>query len=236
MTHHPRPAALRRFERADRSGAGDARLGRHLAECLRCQDAVRRIRAIRTGAAELHDPPPPEDAWAAIEARLDTGDAVLLPDAGAPSGSRSFGLRQVAVLAVLMTGGAVAALAGPPVVSWAGRLLEKPTSPAASVPEAGVATTPESGEVLVRLLGNTAEVTVRMRPSTTDLLEVKGRGAAAGAEFVIAGETIEVVGATGGELLVLVPEGVTARLATERSLVVLTDSTEVIVPAAGEHP
>lgn len=235
MKSHPRHAALREFESADRAGAVDARLNRHLAECRRCQHAVRRIRSIRTGAAELLGPPSPADSWAAIEARLDRGDAVLLPDAGTPPGNRSFGARHVAALFLLTGAGAVAALTAPAAATWAVGLFEDP-SPAAPVPEAGIATTPHSPDVLVTLIGNTSDVIVRTRPSRTPLLEVKGRGAAAEAEFVIAGETIEVVGASGGEILLLVPEGITARLATGRSVVVLTDSADIVVPAAGERP
>lgn len=234
MKRHPTHAALRHFESADGTEAVDGRLNRHLAECRHCQDAIRRIRSIRTGAAELLAPAPP-DSWAAIEARLDAGDAVLLPDAGAPSGTRSLGARHVASLFLLTTAGAVAALTGPPVARWTARLFEEPTAVVA-VPEAGVATSPHSSEVLVKLTENTSEVIVRVRPSTTTLLEVKGRGAAAGAEFVVAGETIEIVGAAGGEILLLVPEGVTARLAIARSVVVLTDSADIVVPAPGERP
>lgn len=232
---HPTHAALRRFERAERAGPVDGRLNRHLAECRRCQDAVRRIRSIRTGAAELLAPPPPARGWSAIEARLDTGDAVLLPDAGVPSANRSLGARHVAALLLLTTAGAVAALAGPSVAGWATRLLDEPPA-AATVPEAGVATTPQSPTVVVRLMANTSDLTVRTRPSGTTLLEVKGTGPAAEAEFVIAGETIEIVGAAGGEILVLVPAGVTARLATERAVVVLPDSGDIVVPAAGARP
>lgn len=235
MKRHPTHAALRRFEDGDRIGSVDGRLNRHLAKCGRCQGAVRRIRSIRTGAAELLTPPPPTGGWSAIEARLDTGDAVLLPDPGVPAASRSLGARHVAALLLLTTAGAVAALAGPSVAGWATRLLDGPP-PAATVPEAGVATTPQTSTVVVRLMANTSDLTVRTRPSGTTLLEVKGTGPAAEAEFVIAGEAIEVVGAAGGEILVLVPDGVTARLATARAVVVLPDSGEIVVPAAGARP
>lgn len=235
MKRHPSHAALRDFESADRSGAVDARLTLHLAECLRCQDAVRRIRSIRKGAAELFDPPPPADGWAALQTRLDTGDAVLLPDGGAWVGSRSLGFRHVAAILILLSAGAVAALAGPPVLDWAAELFEREPL-AESIPEAGIATMPQGSEVLVKLIGNTSEIEVRVRPSMSQLLEVTGRGAAAGAEFVLAGEAIEIVGAGGGEILLRVPEGITARLITAGSTVVLADSADLVVPPARKRP
>lgn len=235
MKRHPSRAALRQFESADRTRSVDGRVSRHLAACYRCQEAVRRIRSVRSGAAELFDPPPPADRWAAIRAQLDAGDAVLLPVAGAPPMSRSPGIRRVAALFLLLSAGAVAAMAGPAILEWAVAVVDG-TPPADTAAEAGIAATPQGSEVLVKLVGNMSAVSVRVRPSKSGLLEVTGRGAAAGAEFVLAGETVEIVGAEGGEVLLLVPEGITARLTTARSTVVLADSADVVVPPAGMRP
>lgn len=235
MKRHPSHAALRDFESVDRTGSVDAHLPRHLAECPQCQEAIRRIRSVRKGAAELFDPPPPADGWAAIRARLDEGDAVLLPDGGVSPRSRSLGVRHVAAMLLLVWAGAVAALAGPPVLDWAAALFEDPP-PAEAIPEAGIATIPQGSEVLVKLIGNTSEVEVRVRPSMSPLLEVTGSGAAAGAEFVLAGEVVEIFGAEGGEILLRVPEGITARLVTARSTVVLADSADVVVRPTKGRP
>lgn len=249
MTRHPSFAALRRFESADVGGgevgaAGDAGLSRHLAGCRRCQDTVRRIRAIRTGAAELLDPPVPEDGWTAIAERLDAGEAILLPDAGVPSSGRWFRARHLAGLALILTASAAAAVAAPPIVTWAAGLFEPPPvtepspvsepSPVAEAPpETGVAAMPQSGRLLVKLTGNTSDVTVRVRRAPSPLLEVRGSGAATAAQFVLTGETVEVAGATGGTILILVPDGVTARLDTGSRVVALDDSVDIVVPAIG---
>lgn len=233
LTRHPSLSALRRFESADLTGGGDARLNRHLAECRRCQNEIRRIRAIRTDAAELLGPPVPDDSWTAIQERLEAGEAVVLPDAGVRSSGRWFRVRSIAGLLLLVGAGAAAALAGPPIAAWATRLFEPPAA-AEAPPEAGLATIPQSREVLVKLTANTSEVTIRVRRGTSPLLEVRGRGAAASAEFVLTGDTIEVFAANGGEILLFIPEGITARLATESSVLVLGDSADVIVPVIGE--
>lgn len=245
MTRHPSFAALRRFESANLSGDGDARLNHHLAGCRRCQDAVRRIRAIRAGAAELLDPPVPEDGWTAIEERLDAGEAVLLPAAGVSYNGRQFRARHLAGLAVILSASAAAALAAPPIATWAAGLFEPPPvtepSPVAeplpvtdAPPETGVAAMPQSGRLLVKLTANASDVTVQVRRASSPLLEVRGRGAATAAQFVLTGETVEVVGATGGTILILVPDGVTARLATGSRVLVLDDSVDIVVPAIGE--
>lgn len=234
MNRHPRFAALRRFERAEPSGEEDARVNDHLAECRRCQNVVRRVRAIRTGAAELLDPPAPEDSWAVIQERLDAGEAVLLPGAGARSSGPWLRARHLAGLALILGASAATAFVGPPIATWAASLFDPPPV-ADAPPEAGFATLPQSGQVLVKLTANTADVTVRVRRAPSPLLEVRGRGAAAEAGFVITGETIEVVGATGGEILLLIPEGISARLTTGSSVLLLDDSVDILVPAIDEQ-
>lgn len=117
LSLHPSPIELEAFAAADSPRAA-RRIANHLAGCLRCQDELRALRALRVAAHQLPAPLMSVGLFDAVSRRIAEGELVLLPSGGESVASRR---RMPLMKAVAMVTTVVVGLL---VIAHRGRTLE----------------------------------------------------------------------------------------------------------------
>lgn len=193
IAQHPSFPQLRAFARGE--SVSHPRFAGHLQECADCRRTVASVRETIAVAREEFSPRAPEHALDRILARHAKGDKVLLPTAGSRAGNPGAGRAArvaIATGALLTIAGLAAALPGSPIRAWIARLHDVP--PAENAPHAtapapaagaisGVALVVVPGEMWVVIDSTPASVRIRVRVTDGAMVEVRGTGAAATAEF-----------------------------------------------------
>jgi hypothetical protein len=215
ITLHLKRRTLLAFDAHEMGTRGRRRSQNHLAGCPRCRAHLTRLRGLRSLAGEVTAPDAPH-VLGRIEARLRSGEIVLLPVPDVPAaswGTRPGTRRSVVAAAVALTvlaGSVAAAVAVSPLGEWV--RTHVPAIGGARAPErvepmAGVAVPVGPAGVVIDLRGASGDVRVRMSIGGSDLLDIVGVGAAATAEYRSAEGRVTVTGLSGGELRVVVPAG-----------------------------
>src|SRR5690606_1308403 len=109
LSRHPSFGRLRAFALGEADEANRRRVARHLERCVRCREAISRVREVVAAARELETPP--AGALERIAERRRRGERAVLPVAAAGGIRRARRLRRVAMIAVLIAGGLTYALA-----------------------------------------------------------------------------------------------------------------------------
>lgn len=221
MILHPRFERLARF--AARDGAADdrGRTAAHISACPRCRATVTWVRNARTVLCAADGPTAPPSAWARIQARIEAGDVVLLPDANVPRrdarrpGRRS---RRIAIAASLvLVAGATAAVTSGPARQWLERSIAAIAAPARGGAESDdVAATDvarrttvivpaANGGVTVDINESHPALEVRIRTTDAPELEVEASGSAAAARFHSGTGRLTINEAGAGVLVVRLP-------------------------------
>ena len=167
------------------------------------------MQGVQNAARELTELRAPDDAWERISARLDAGDVVLLPDTAASDGR----WRPAAAAALLLLCAGVAAAVVPQtgLRAWIESRLGGSSSANSAAPPASVA----SAELMVPLAGGRVQVDItdasaplrlRVRTGTADDLGVVAAGDAASARFVAGVGRLTIAGASGGEIILTLPQ------------------------------
>lgn len=198
-----------------RSAAVRPEAAEHVSTCAECSQTVAWAAEVRAVAAETTALTAPAGAWPVIEARLDAGERVLLPAADARSWTRA-----AAVAAGLVLCASVAAALVPQtgVRAWIERQIGITAPVEMSVPvegpsaSTGLALPLSDGVMHVELSAPAAPLVLRLRMSDGSDLEVHARGGAAAAQFLAGTDRLEITGAAGGEITLLLPRS--ARLIT----------------------
>ncbi|MES2179151.1 MAG: hypothetical protein V4550_14920 [Gemmatimonadota bacterium] len=100
---HPRFDAIESFASGDASEIDRATVSRHLQNCLRCQDRLRDMRALRAAALDVHIPPMSPDLRERVLGRARSGRTGIIPvatESARPSPRR---LQHIAVTLVAAT-------------------------------------------------------------------------------------------------------------------------------------
>jgi hypothetical protein len=213
MKIHPTFERLQQFATADYPPSADSA---HLEDCSDCRHTVQWFRATRSAAAALSERPAPAGSWERTAARVRAGESVLLPTELVTE-RRSVGSRalwRAALGLLLLAGAAAAAIQGPALWRWAEQLFSRekpsPVTPAPVAPqparEAVLLVEPHEGRVVLVLEQPRAGVRIHVRLSDVDAVEVRGRGAAADAQFRSGAGRLTIVQAAGGELDVTIPQ------------------------------
>jgi anti-sigma factor RsiW len=229
---HAAEGTLQALIDGELSRAGRAEVERHLDGCAACRAEADRLRAasaeLTAALALLDRPADVERAYRSV-ARLRWRRWVGV-DAGQV-------LRRAAVLVVGVATVASATVPGLPLHDWLQGLWEErapagsssgggaaapgsvPAVPGGGVSEegadadaAGVSVLPELGRMRVVLTAPAPELRIRVRLSDDAYSDVRATGAAAGARFRTGPGRVEVLGAAGGEVEVVLPRS--ARSAT----------------------
>ncbi|MBX3145990.1 MAG: hypothetical protein KF785_04420 [Gemmatimonadales bacterium] len=208
------------------------RVRRHLEGCQQCRDELLHVRKLRMVVTEVTACELPMAGFAAIRARRDAGERVILPVEPFPRPARSWRLRPILLAGSVLL---VAALAAQ-VVLREGRSADggepSPSAVQREPPPVGVAVVPASGLAEVRL---TAGGPFRLDVSITDGVElaVRGRGAAAQARFRVAGDGVSVTDLAGGVVEVGVPKGMVGRISLGGVTVIVSDGARLRAEATG---
>jgi hypothetical protein len=213
MKIHPSFERLQRFATAESPPSADSK---HLADCSDCRHTVQWLRDTRGAAAALSERPAPAESWERIAARVSAGESVLLPTELVTQ-HRSVGARalwRAALGLLLLAGAAAAAFQGSALRRWAERLFSREapapieTAPVAPQParEAVLLVEPNEGRVVLVLEQPRAGLRIHVRLSEVGAVEVRGRGAAADAQFRSGAGRLTIVEAAGGELDVTIPQ------------------------------
>ena len=172
--------------------------------------------AVRAAAADATSLSATPALWLAISARLDRGDVVVLPLGASHTGGR---MRAAAVAAglVLFAGVAAALVPQTGVRSWIERQLGIAAESEVVVPAdiesvTQLALAPVNGALHVEVIGAAAPLRLRVRLADDAELDVRATGAASAAQFLAGSGTLEIAGATGGEIVLSLPRR--ARLIT----------------------
>jgi hypothetical protein len=205
-----------------RSGTAHAGAAAHLAGCAECTDTVAWASGVRAAAAVATSFEAPAGAWSQIESRLDLGERLILPR---PDATRSRRVRAAAIAAglVLLASAGAALVPQTGVRAWIERHLldmtpartESPVvvpSPDASPSSAGLALQLVDGALHIDFTSAVAPLVVRVRVTDAADVEVSATGSAAGAQFLAGSGRLEIAGAAGGEITLLLPRS--ARLIT----------------------
>lgn len=187
----------------------------HASTCEECSQTVAWAMAVRSAAAEATALAAPAGAWPAIEARLDAGERMLLPGREAGGWTRA-----AAVAAGLVLCASVAAALVPQtgVRAWIERQIGiaapvETSAPVEGAPAStGLALPLRDGVMHVELSTPAAPLVLRLRMSDGSDLEVHATGGAAAAQFLAGTDRLEITGAAGGEITLLLPRS--ARLIT----------------------
>lgn len=242
MSLHPSRAVLLDFERL--RGRRRRRVGDHLAGCARCRARLARLRRIRERAGEVTGGRPAPDAWAAIEARLDEGPAVILPVPPASDGLPASGRGRRATLAAAIAlvgfaGVAAAAVVLTPLGSFiasAGRPEAPAAAPAtAPVPVGALEVEVPSGGLTVALPDATdafrLHVVLREVLGEEALIALVPLEAPGGLSFRSGATRVEVTGAEGGGLEVRAPAtGPAVRIVARGTVVAVVRDGRVHAP------
>lgn len=211
---HPDFDALVSMSRS--GGAVRAETVEHVSTCADCSATLAWAAELRAAAAEATTLAAPAGTWTEIELRLDAGERMVLP---APRRSHG-GTRAAAVAAGLVLCASVAAAIVPQtgVRAW----IERQLGVAADVettlpvdvppPSAGLALPLRDGVMHVELSTPTAPLVLRLRVSDGSDIEIVATGGAAAAQFLAGTDRLEITGAAGGEITLLLPRS--ARLIT----------------------
>ncbi|HEX2167681.1 MAG TPA: hypothetical protein VHG09_10660 [Longimicrobiales bacterium] len=217
---HPDFDSLVSMSRTDTLHPGGAD---HVPSCAACAATVAWASDIRSAAVAATSLTAPESTWERIESRLDGGERLILPVARGTAHSRT---RAAAIAAGLVLMASVGAALVPQtgVRAWIERHVldvaaeQEPTeatiSPAAdpSPASAGLVLQLEDGAMHVNLTGAAAPLLLRLRLTDGPDVEVGATGVAAAAQFAAGSGSLEITGADGGEITLLMPRS--ARLMT----------------------
>jgi hypothetical protein len=194
----------------------------HLSECAACSDTIAWAVDVRAAAAAATSLRAPAGAWTQIESRLERGERMILPGSAQATGGRRRAAAVAAGLVLLASAGA-ALVPQTGVRSWIERhLFDMPVAgteaPAATAPvdgppsSAGFALQLVNGALHIELTSAAAPLLVRLQVTDGTDVEVSATGAAAGAQFLAGSGRLEITGAMGGEITLLLPRS--ARLIT----------------------
>jgi hypothetical protein len=141
---------------------------------------------------------------------------VLLPAESSAAGKTrsSRTIWRAAIGLILLVGAAAAAMQAPALRRWVERLFLRdsaaPVQPAPVEPKAPAETVlivePHEDRVVLVLQQPRASLRIHVRLTDTGTVEVRGRGAAASAQFRSAAGRLTIVQAEGGELDVTIPQ------------------------------
>lgn len=218
---HPHTESIARHVDGTLRANAHRRVAAHVASCAICTESMSWMHDVRSTAAHATTLAAPATTWSDIEARLDRGDAVVLPTETAAPRRRA---RAAAIAAGLVLCASVAAALVPQtgVRVWLERQLlgESAAAPTVTVPAAApaspdiaeMAVSPVDGVVHVELTSPAAPLQLRVRFGAGADLEVVAARGAATARFIAGAGSIEIEGASDGEILLVLPR--TARLVT----------------------
>lgn len=193
------------FARQEGSSRSRRRAAAHLERCPACRVRLGRMASIRGAVRDATAVQAP-DRFEEVLARLDAGEAVMLPAAEAPP-PRHRTPHRVALSVALLTFAAAAAAAvtvlAPPAPSPdPGATV---SDPAARSPAAGLAVPLASDSFMVRIVPPSGSHTVRVGVTSGDVVAVRGVGTASRSLFRDMGAAIHVSEVSGGELRISVP-------------------------------
>lgn len=211
---HPDLAELVGMSRSDHGMRPE--LTAHVSTCAACSETIAWAADVRAAAADATAVTVPPGAWTAIESRLEAGERMVLPGFR-ETRSRT---RAAAVAAGLVLCASVAAALVPQtgVRAWLERQLDvvdvvdTPAPVADPAASAGLALPLSDGVMHVDLAAPAAPLVLRLRVSDGSDLEIRATGGAAAAQFLAGTDRVEITGAAGGEITLLLPR--TARLIT----------------------
>lgn len=211
----------------------------HLLLCGPCRedvDALQRANASLTAALHLVDVAPPTDR------------AHRIARGGRPR-FRGGSLLRVGVLVLCVAAVATASAPGSPIREWIAEVIRPappatdgvpaPGSAAPSAPvaepsgPAGVAI-PGAGHLEIVLSGFT-DGAIRVVRTRGDVVSVSASGTEADPSFRMEADRVEVVGGSGGEVLVEVPRGVTGRLLVDGRTYAEIGPESMTTPVPGEQ-
>lgn len=208
------------------------RVRRHLAGCQRCRDELLHVRNLRRAVLEATSCQLPVDGFAAVRARREAGERVILPVEPSQPRARRWRLQPILLAGSVLLAAVLAAQA---VLRPARPIDAEPVTPAAAdlqPPPVGVAVVPASGRAEIRL---TALGPFRLEVSIHDGTElvVRGRGAAGQARFRVAGDGVSVSDLSGGVVEVGVPRGIAGRIYLGAIPVVASDGSRLRAETTG---
>lgn len=208
------------------------RVRRHLEGCQRCRDELLHIRKLRTAVAGVTSCELPAGGFAAIRARREAGEHIILPVEPFPPPARRWLFRSTLLAGSVLL---AAVLAAQVVLRQARSADDEHALPAAAQlqpPPVGVAVVPASGRAEIRL---TALGPFRLEVSIHDGAElaVRGRGVAGRARFRVAGDGVSVTDLAGGVVEVGVPRGMAGRIYLGTVPVVVSDGARLRAEATG---
>ncbi len=230
MIPHRSPGELASFDELEPRAR--RRVRRHLVACQRCRDELHLIRTLRNVAEEVTSPALPADGFAAIRARRDAGERVILP--ADTAGLRPPG-RRIWPMALAGTVLVAAVIAAQIVIRQRGPVEVEEAAPSVAdvqPPPVGVSVVPASGRAEVRI---TASGPFRLEASIQDGAElaVRGRGAADRARFRITGSGVSVTELTGGVIEVRIPRGMAGQIYLGDVPVIVADGRLLRAEATG---
>lgn len=226
MTAHPHFERLALFASEDLKATERARTAAHVSSCADCSAAVKWVRDARAALRAAESPRAPAHVGSRVQARLESGDVVLLPRAEpleARTSDHRARSRWIAAAALLLTAGALsAAIPGSPVRQWLEASISELLAPApGTAPEP--ASTPDvtdaanerahialrvgaaAGVVTIDIEGPDPGLELRVRTADTHELELQASGAAAGARFSSGGGRLTIRRPGPGTVALVVP-------------------------------
>lgn len=238
---HPNTESIVRHVDGTLSTTAHAGIAYHLTSCASCAATVAWMQGIRERAEQATAVSAPADAWRRIEARLARGDTVVLPLDGPVPRTRA---RAAAIAAGLVLCASVVAAVVPQtgVRAWLGRHLggvriPTPVDAVPAVPSASaqMAVSPVNGIVHVELTAPAPPLQLRLRLGGGTDVEIVAAQGAATARFIAGVGRIEIEGASGGEILLVLPRNarvITVDIDGIRAVELRGEEMTVLVPRA----
>lgn len=211
---HPDFDSLMSMSHTDAARAGDAN---HVSSCDECAATVAWAAEIRANAAAATSVTPPASAWGRIESRLDGGERLILPVVTRGTAHRR--MRAAAIAAGLALTASVGAALVPHtgLGAWIERhvfdvMPEREPAATSVVPPAdalpasvGLVLQLNDGAMHVDLTRAAAPLLLKLRLTDGAAVEIDATGIAATAQFVAGSGRLEITGAQGGEITLLMP-------------------------------